>query len=169
MGLKTTLSNKFCSRKAVLGKRDAKTVNWAQNLYYDGVDDHYVVLEALDDPTVVVGRAFCNHLRSCGLLDGYRGHSFVKWNPQSIYQCKVSMVLDCDGKSFKVRAELTYIARQNTMLMEGLLVDKMKINRWLYNLVYNNDEHDKLFDMRIKYLLNLQEIRCFVDDLEIEV
>lgn len=164
-----TLLNEYSCLEAVSGQKDPKTVDWAQNLYYEGVDGHYVALEPLNDPKVVVARTFCSHLRCCGLLDGYNGAGGVKKSCGTQYQCTVSMVVGCEDQKFSVCAELTYTIRMGMKAVTAIDIDKEKINLWLYNLVYNKDEHDELVDMQMKCLLELQDIRCYVGDLEIEV
>lgn len=169
MRLCTSLSKWECSRQAVFETTGAKSVNWAQNLYYEGVDSHFVALEVLDDPLVVVGRAFCNQLRSCGLLDGYSGPEDLKSDHQVQYQCDFAVVVKCDDQKVCLRAEMTYSVRRDSKALKAIDIDKEQINSWLYDLVFNEKDCDPIFDMKMKYMLELKLVRCFVDDLEIEV
>lgn len=133
------------------------------------VDGVYVRMKVSSDPRVVFGRVFSHHLRNCGILDGFNSTIFVNCNFVPKFQCKVTLNVSDGCGDYKIQLELSYTHRLNERAIEHFGIDKDKISVWLFDCLVQKDESRALFNMQMKYALKLIKVRCFIDDLEIEI
>lgn len=165
MNLRISQTKRCITRKVTFGKSDDRRIDWARNAFFADIDNLYVPLDEPAQPEIALGRAFSNHLKMCGLLDGYTGRMFVKGNYKPQFVCKVNLIVSDSTRQYKLRVEMSYVLGKNRVLSFG--VDKEKISQWLFDSIVQNEHRSLLFEMRIRHVLELKSIRCFVDEMEI--
>lgn len=169
MLVKIAQTKRYISRKVKFAKSDKSDIDWVEDIFFSDPDEEYLELESTTLPTVALGRAFGHHLRRCGILDGYNQSVFVYETQLPHFLCNLTIVVTDGARQYKLRAEFSYKIRISDKVSKAMSIDKEKVSSWLYDCIVMNQGHDELFNMRMKYMLQLQSIRCFLDDLEIEL
>lgn len=161
-------SRGLVSKNVVYELGDEYAPSWMRDIRKMELDDRVVDLEPSCVPLVAVGRSISHHLRTCGLLDGYNVETARLGHGTVSYACKVNMDIKQGDEKFKVYVEMCFRFR-NPSVTSVLGLSEKNIVDYIYERVVNSKGTMDSIAMRFRYLLVLQSVECYVNNLLVQL
>lgn len=152
-------------KKVIFDENDSTDLPWMLDIREMEVEGHMAHLEPPCMPLVSLGRSLVHHLNTSGLLDTYYPGS-VKGTIS--YVCQLQMDLTHAGAHYDVKLELSYRLRNpNVRHVRGLT--QLDMIQYLYERFTSGELTMASVEMRMKYLLVLQNVSCSINGLLISL
>lgn len=152
------------TKKVTFEQDDRSVLPWMRDIRQMEVEGHLIDVEPPCVPLVGIGRSLIYHLKTCGILDSY------DWDHPSLnarmvsYVCKLELLLSQGDQEFVVRLELSYRYR-NPQVTSVLNLTHKDLVHFLYERLINSKRTMASVEMKINYLLVLQNVQCDINGL----
>lgn len=160
-------SRGYTSKSVTFSAEEGRSIPWLREVREMDVNYHYVTVQPPFRPIVGVGRAFINHLKKCGVLDGFDADE--KHDPMGItHLCKLSICVDSADDKFHLSAEFGYGYRPERP-GSSMCPSEKELTEFLYGRVVKGDAGFTVVEMKLNYALVLKSLVCHINDLELVV